>query len=89
MLLLETGKRPLETQALKRMYTYIMKVEAGCTPQETKKSKLLTSSLIQDIRIWFAKWNVEAYMDKPIVQGKEGECMLKFNIAILESLHTK
>ena len=28
-------------------------------------------------------------MDMPFEQGKEGECMLNFDIAILDSLHTK
>lgn len=102
VLLLETGKRPMEMKALKRMYTYIMKIKAmpttripriawetGCAPQKTNKSKFLSSSLVQDIRKWFAKWNVEAYVDMPIEEGKEGECMLNFDIAILDSLHTK
>lgn len=102
VLLLETGTRPLEMKALQRMLTYIMKVKlmpstriphiawkAGCALQKTKKSKLLTSSLIQDIRKWFAKWNVEAYADMPIVKGKEGECMLNFEIALRDCLHNK
>ncbi len=63
--------------------------EAGCAPQKTKKSKFITSSLIQDIRKWFAKWNVEAYVDMPIDKGKEGEHMLNFDIAILDALHIK
>ena len=89
-------------QALKRVCTYIMKIklmettrlpriawEAGCKIQKTNKSKLITWTLVQDIRKWFAKWNVEAYLDKPVVQGKEGKYMLNFDIAILESVHTK
>ena len=84
------------------MYTYIMKVklmpntrrpkvawEAGCAPQKTKKSKFVTSSLIQDIKKWCAKWNVEAYIDMLIDKGKEGEYMLNFDIVILDCLHTK
>ena len=102
VLLLETGNMPLEMQALKRMFKYIMKIklmpntriprrawESGCALQKTKKSKFISSSLIQDIRKWFAKWNVEAYVDMQIHEGKEGEHMLNFDIAILDALHTK
>lgn len=102
VLLLETGKRPLEMKALKRMFTYIMKLktmptnripriawETGCAPQKTKKSKFISSSLIQDTKKWFAKWNVETYVDMPIEEGKEGEYMLNFDMALLDCLHTK
>ena len=91
---------PLKILALKQMYAYIIKVktmpsthiphiawEARSTPQKTKKSKFLVSSLIQDIHKWFTRWGVEAYVNLPIKKGKEEECMLNFDIKILNHLH--
>ena len=63
--------------------------EVGSAPQKTKKSKFLVSSLIQDIHKWFTRWGVEAYVDLPIEKGKEEECMLNFDIKILNYLHHK
>ena len=102
VLLLEIGLLPLEISALKQMYAYIIKVktmpstciphiawEAGSAPQKTKKSKFLFSSLIQDIRKWFTRWGVEAYVDSPVEKGKEGEYMLNFDIKIINHLRHK
>ena len=102
VLLLETGNMPLEMKALKRVYTYIVKVklmptsriprvawEVGSAPQKTRKSKFITSSFIQDTRKWFNRWNVGAYVDMPFERGEESEHLLNFDIAILDSLHTK
>ncbi|MCO5593426.1 hypothetical protein L7F22_047440 [Adiantum nelumboides] len=102
VLLLEIGCRPIEMKALRQVYTYIMKVKlmpptgtphiawnVGGKPQKTKKSKFLVSSLIQDTKKWFGKWNVQEYVDMQIEQGKEHEYMLNFDIAILQSLHEK
>ncbi|MCO5576821.1 hypothetical protein L7F22_030641 [Adiantum nelumboides] len=102
VMLLETGKRLLEMLALQRVHKYIMKVklmpksriphiawDIGCKPQKNYKSKFLTSSFVQDIRKWFAKWNVEAYVDMPILEGIKDEHALNFDIMLLESLHTK
>ena len=88
---------PLEIKALKRIYAYILEVkmmpathipriawDAGCAPQKTRSSKFLTSSFVQDIRKWFTKWNVETYIDMPIDAGKQGECLLNFDIALLD-----
>ena len=99
--LLKTGNRPLELKALKWTSKYIMKVkrmpntriphiawEAGCKPQKTKKSKFITSNLIQDIRKWFAKWQVETYVDMHIEEQEEEE-LLNFETAILDALHNK
>ena len=102
VMLLETGNRPLEMKALQRMYKYIVKVkmmpttriphmawDVGCAPQKTNKSKFLSSSLVQDIKKWFARWNVEAYVDMPIEAGKEGDSLLNFELTALNSLHNK
>ena len=83
ILLLEIGNIPIEMKALKRMFTYMVKVkfipttriprvpwEAGSAPQKTKKSKFITSSLVQDTKKWFKRWNVEAYVDMPVEKGK-------------------
>ena len=59
----------------------------GCKPQKNYKSKFLTSSFVQDIQRWFAKWNVEAFVDLPIEEGTKHEHMLNFKIMLLESLH--
>ena len=72
MMLLETGKRPLEIQAMQRVQRYIMKLKmmpehripsiawkVGCKPQKTNKSKFLSSRLVLDIRKWFARWKLE------------------------------
>ena len=61
----------------------------GEATQKTKKSKFLTSSLVQDTRKWFEKWNVREHVDMHLEQGEEGECMLKFDMALLHSLHLK
>ena len=66
VLLLEMGNMPLEITSLKRMFTYMVKVKlmhttriphiawkTGSAPQKTKKSKFITSSLVQDTRKWF------------------------------------
>ena len=79
VMLLEMRKRPLEMIALQRVHKYIVKIKLmpnnriphkawgiGCKPQRNYKSKFLTSSFVQDIRRWFAKWNVEAFVDMPI-----------------------
>lgn len=102
VLLLETGRMPIEMKALRQVYTYIMKIKlmpptrlphiawnVGGKPQKTKKSKFLVSSLIQDIKKWFGRWNVQEYVDMQIEQGKTHEYMLKFDIALLQSLHEK
>ncbi|MCO5579440.1 hypothetical protein L7F22_033295 [Adiantum nelumboides] len=102
VMLLETGKRPLEMLALQRVHKYIMKVklmpksriphiawDIGCKPRKNYKSKFLTSSFVQDIRKWFAKWNVEAYVDMPILEGTKDEHALNFDIMLLEYFHTK
>ncbi|MCO5607655.1 hypothetical protein L7F22_061853 [Adiantum nelumboides] len=102
MMLLEMGNRPLEMKALQRVYKYIVKVkmtptnriphlawDIGCAPQKTNKSKFLFSSLIHDIKKWFARWNVEEYVDMPIEVGKEGDYMLNFELAALDNLHNK
>ena len=102
VMLLETGKRPLEMQALQRVHRYLMKVktmrerslpymawQAGCKPQKNYKSKFLTSSLVEDIRKWFSRWNVGDYVDMRIEEGTEHEHGLNFDICILEALHTK
>ena len=89
-------------KALKRMYTYMMKLTTmppariphiawriGEATQKTKNSKFLTLSLVQDTRKWFEKWNVREHVDMHLEQGEEGECMLKFDMALLHSLHLK
>lgn len=100
ILLLETGCRPLEIRALKRMFAYIMKIKlmpanripsiawiAGSAPQKTKKSKFLSSSLLQEVRKWFTKWRVEKFMDMQIIKGKETAYMLDFETTLLNTLH--
>lgn len=101
-MLLETGKRPLEMQALQRVHRYLIKLKlmpdhrlpyiawnVGCKPQKTNKSKFLSSSLVQDIRKWFAKWNVEVYVDMQLEEGKTHEYELNFELQLLEALHNK
>ena len=79
IMLLEMGKQPLEMLALQRVHKYIVKIKLmpknfiphiawgiGCKPQKNYKSKFFTSSFVQDIQRWFAKWNVEAFVDMPI-----------------------
>ena len=100
ILLLETSSRPLEIKALKRMFTYIMKVKlmpADCIPniawttgnalQKTKKSKFLSSSLLQDVRKWFTKQGAEAFIDMQIIKGRENAHILNFETTILNALH--
>ena len=35
------------------------------------------------------RWGVEAYVNSPVEKGKEGECMLNFDIKIISHLHNK
>lgn len=64
-------------------------VDVGCAPQKTNKSKFLSSSLVQDIKKWFARWHVETYVDMPIEVGKEGDTLLNFELTALDSVHNK
>lgn len=102
VMLLETGRRPLEITTMQRVYKYIMKVkrmptncmphvawEIGCLPQKNYKSKFITSSWMNDIRKWFTKWNVEEFLTMHIQEGEKAEQELKFGIAVLDTLHMK
>ena len=60
---------------------------AGSAPQKTKKSKFLSSSLLQDVRKWFTKWGAEAFIDMQIIKERENAHMWDFETAILNALH--
>ncbi|MCO5612798.1 hypothetical protein L7F22_067069 [Adiantum nelumboides] len=102
MMLLETRHRPLEMLALQRMHRYLLKVklmphnrlphiawEVGCKPQKNHKSKFLTSSLVEDIKKWFSKWNIGAHVDMHVEAGTEHEHELDFELQLLEAIHSK
>ncbi|MCO5609021.1 hypothetical protein L7F22_063241 [Adiantum nelumboides] len=63
--------------------------EVGCKPQKNHKSKFLTSSLVEDIKKWFSKWNVGAHVDMHVEAGTEHEHELNFELQLLEALHNK
>ena len=101
-MLLDIGMRPLEMLALQRVHSHLMKAKlmsissiprlawnVGYKPQKNHKSKFLTSSLVQDIWKWFAKWSVDTYVDMHIERESKKERALNFDNKFLEALHNK
>ncbi|MCO5574127.1 hypothetical protein L7F22_027906 [Adiantum nelumboides] len=88
--------------ALQRVFKYLLKIQSmpthrlpyiawkeGCLPQKTYKSKIISSSWVQDIKRWFAKWKVDKYVTVQIPKGGEADVMLNFDIDILDALNEK
>ena len=76
LLLLETGRRPIETYAMVCVLRYITRVHqlddsglpkkawaASTCIQKTKKSKVLSMGWMLDIHKWFKIWGVDGYLN--------------------------
>ena len=77
VLLLETGCLPIEYSGMIRVLRYLQKVKTmpetrlprqawvSCSkPKKNYKSKFLATGWMLDIRKWFKRWGLEAYLEK-------------------------
>ena len=93
LLLMESGCLPIEYYGLIRTLRYIQKVsnmpqerlprqvwETCKRPKKNYKSKFLTSGWMLDIKKWFTKWNLEAYLEKTEVNWLKVERTFKASL---------
>ena len=95
VLLLETGRRPIEFHALIKVMQYLIEVQqmqpdrlphkawnASTKLQKNYKSKIICTGWATDIRKWFSRWKVEAYLTMPPAKVN----MQDFQLSLLSTL---
>lgn len=102
ILLMDSGRLPIEYYGLIRTLRYIQKVrnmhedrlprqawETCKRPKKNYKSKFLASGWMLDIKKWFAKWNMESFLEKEEMDWKEVEKAFKASLWEKWALSTK
>lgn len=98
LLLLETGRRPIEVYAMVRVLRYVIRVRqmddsrlpkkawaASTCLQKTRKSKVLSTGWVLNIQKWFKRWEVDRYLN----MTPEDICMDTFQIDLLRAYQAK
>ena len=98
LMLLETGRRPIEIYAMVRVLRYVTRIHqmndnrlpkkawaASTCLQKTKKSKVLSTGWVLDLQKWFKRWGVDRYLN----MASDNICMDTFQMDLLNAYQAK